>query len=161
MEDRTQAPTGPPQHRQLLERLRSRIAPGERPLIESFVRLLLGRAATEYIERTSEEALIATCLSAYRFFASAGQEPRVRVVNPEFSRDGWDAPITLVETVVSDRPFIVDTVRDALLRTGSPIRVFLHPVVGCERDPHGAVLSIAPPEAALRRDSFIHVELEP
>ncbi len=160
MEERAQAPAEPPQQRQLFEHLQGRLPPGERAPAETFARLLLGRAGSEYAERSGEESLIGMCVSAYRFFAAPGPEPRLRVFNPEFERDGWDAPVTVVETALADRPFIVDTVREALHAQGCAIRTFLHPVLGCERDARQAAVSIAAPERLLRHESFVHAEIE-
>jgi len=160
MEERAHAPTEATQHRQLLERLRSGVAAGDRATADSFTRILLQRASPEWVDRHNEEQLLGLCSSAYEFFATPDHEPRIRVFNPEYERDGWDAPVTVVETVLVDRPFIVDTVRDTLHRAGCVIRVFLHPVLGCERDQRQAVVSVGPPESSFRHESFIHAEIE-
>jgi glutamate dehydrogenase len=162
MEERnSQTPGTSPQQRQLLDRVRDGLPPGERVGADAFSRLLLARAAPEFLERTSDEVVAALCGSAYRFLSQGGAEPRVRVFNPEFERDGWDAPVTVVETLLADRPFVVDTVREALHRAGCVIRVLLHPVLGAERSPQGEMTAVSAPERSLRRESFLHLQIDP
>jgi len=163
MEERQQtaAAAPPPQHRSLLERIRERVAPGERAGAEAFARQLLARLTPEQSERYGDDALVALCAGAWRFVAAAGDEPRVRVFNPDLEHDGWDAPVTVVETLVGDRPFIVDTVREALHQAGCTVRLLLHPILGVERDGQRALAAVLPAERALRQESFIHVEVDP
>ena len=63
-----------------------------------------------------------------RSSASARAPVKLRVFTPEHSRDGWSSPLTVIETVLEDRPFIVDTVRELLQADGGEIRLLLHPI---------------------------------
>jgi len=161
MEERTSTPTQARQRRELFDRVRDRVAPGERAAAEALARLLLARLTPDIAERLSEETLAALCAGAYEFVAPPAEEPRVRVFNPEFARDGWDAPVTVIETLVSDRPFVVDTVRETLHQAGCVTRILLHPILGVERDAHGAVAAVTPPERSRHQESFIHAEVDP
>ncbi|GIW41554.1 MAG: NAD-glutamate dehydrogenase [Candidatus Binatia bacterium] len=125
---------------------------------ELFAARLLERAPRDFLDRYGVERVEALSRAAFDFFAAPGPRPRVRVYDPSYERDGWDAPVTVVETLLGDRPFVVDTVRLALDRY-APL-LFLHPIVACERDSQGRLVRVVSEEAEAPRDSFLHVEIE-
>src|SRR6185295_3761816 len=96
---------------------------------------------------------------AFRFVAAPGPELRVRALTPTYASDGWDAPVSIVETCLPDRPFVVDTVREALAAASVPVRALLHPILATRRDPTGRLEFLGPPEAGERRESFVHVAI--
>ena len=63
----------------------------------------------------------------------------LRVFAPQAERDGWSSPLTVVESVLDDRPFIVDTLCEAIAAQGGEIRLLLHPVLGVERAADGSI----------------------
>jgi len=168
MEQRERAapPTAPaavdaPKLAEVLAAVCRQVAPGDRPLAEAFARQLFDKAGAELLEADEIGALAGLALAGFRFVAERGvEEPRVRVFDPDLVDAGWQHPCTVIETLLSDRPFIVDTIREHLRHAGCTIQRFLHPIFAIERDPRGAVLAIAAPGASGRRCSFVHVEVE-
>jgi len=75
--------------------------------------------------------------SAFRFYAGPGDELRVRAIAPTYASEGWDASVSVIETVMADRPFIVDTLEAALEARASPCGA-APPIVG-RAGSHGAV----------------------
>ena len=45
-------------------------------------------------------------------------QPHVSVFNPTVDVEGWEAPLTVVRANVSERPFVVDTIRELLHSRG-------------------------------------------
>src|SRR5205823_10625271 len=82
---------------------------------------------------------------------------RARAIAPTYVTEGWDASVSVVETVMPDRPFIVDTIQAALEAEGVERRALLHPILAAERDLTGRLISLAPPNGGARRESFVHV----
>ncbi|CAG9001315.1 MAG: NAD-specific glutamate dehydrogenase [Candidatus Celerinatantimonas neptuna] len=74
----------------------------------------------------------------------------MNVYNPELSRHGWQSAHTIVEIVVDDQPFLVDSIRMALTREGINAHLFLHEPMAIARDNNNHVKSIERP--ADRRD---------
>ena len=75
----------------------------------------------------------------------------------------WDPEDTsrgILQTVMEDRPFIVDTVREYLHSVGLEIPYLLHPVVVVDRDTSGRVIDIRDHAAEGRRVSVMHVVLD-
>ncbi len=124
--------------------------------LATFARLLLARPSG-YVTELAEEEVAALVVSAFRFFAGPGPAVRVRAITPDYATDGWDAPVTIVETILGDRPFIVDTVREELRAQGFEALTLLHPILAVHRDATGALESIGAPVRADGRESFLHV----
>jgi glutamate dehydrogenase len=97
--------------------------------------------------------------SALAFLRERAAPLKLRIFMPERARDGWSSPFTVVETVLEDRPFIVDTVRQFLQAEGGAPRLLLHPILGVERDAGGRLRHLGPPDAGITHESFVHVEV--
>jgi glutamate dehydrogenase len=153
--------TDPPPLRAVLEAARARLSPGERPLVEAFLRQLLDKGAVDLLVAVRAEELAALGIDACRFFLERSpQEPRIRVFDPDLAHHGWESPCTVVETVMRDRPFIIDTLRMGLRDAGCAIRRLLHPVMAVERDARANVLAINAPRGPGRKESLVHVEID-
>jgi len=100
----------------------------------------------------------------------------VRVFTPDKGSHGWSCGHTVIEIVVEDMPFLVDSVNAELARLGCELQMTLHPQFVVRRDITGAMLEILRMEphlaeyrisgaggASLPRDahveSWIHVEV--
>jgi glutamate dehydrogenase len=142
----------------LAEDLRQRF--GDAGPILVFGRLLFARAGAAYAEELGEEERVALVASAFGFFEHRTAPVRCRVWTPTFAADGWDSAYTIVETHLTDRPFIVDTIRECLKQQGAVIRHLLHPLLAVERDAEGRLLRIGPAASAAQRESFVHCAIE-
>jgi glutamate dehydrogenase len=145
------------------ERLRELIAKrakgADAEQVALFAHLLLQRGAG-YIDELPEEDAAALVDSAFRWYAAPGPEVRVRALTPTYASEGWDAPVSVVETVMADRPFIVDTIRSRLAARGVEVQAFLHPMFSCERDVTGRLEGLWMPEASRTRESFAHIAID-
>lgn len=113
------------------------------PEVERFSEQLFAKANTELFEVFDAESLYAITLSSYKYFQKAESGFSLRVYNPEYQADGWEAPYTLVELRLTDRPFIVDSIKAALERQGYELYHLLHPILAVQRDESGALLSFS------------------
>src|SRR5581483_11038593 len=154
--------SGEPERPVVAERLRAllaRRAHGVDPAaLAIFARLLLARAAG-YADALGDDDTAAFVAGAFRFFAAPGPELRVRAFTPTYASEGWDAPYSVIETAMPDRPFTVDTIRARLDARGVAIHAFLHPILAVRRDETGGAEEIGQPDAGLRRASFAHVAI--
>lgn len=156
--DRAPLPPDPPEVREVVDSSRSRVAPGERALAEHFVRLF---AAAPGATGLDEKHLSSLAMIAFRFLMERSvEEPRVRVFSPDLAHEGWEAPGTVIQVLMRDRPYIVDTVRECLRDADCRVEVLLAPTFQVERDPRRAVLSIDVPGPIGPRETFVHVEIE-
>ncbi|MDN3683288.1 NAD-glutamate dehydrogenase [Vibrio sinaloensis] len=82
----------------------------------------------------------------------------VRVFNPTVSRQGWQSTHTIVEIVVQDSPFLVDSIKMALSRLDLASHLMLHGPTQVERNAQGEITAINQGEGALQ--SLFHIEVD-
>jgi glutamate dehydrogenase len=136
--------------------LRRRFPLADAESMSAFARGLFARDGARYAAELGEKERIAVVASAFRFFAPAPDRVRCRVWTPALATDGWDSPYTIFESHLTDRPFIVDTIREFLHRRGATVRYLLHPIYSVERDAAGALLRMRSLDAAAQKESFVH-----
>ncbi|GLY14888.1 NAD-glutamate dehydrogenase [Kineosporia sp. NBRC 101677] len=100
----------------------------------------------------------------------------VRVFTPTEESHGWSCGNTVIEIVVEDMPFLVDSVNAELARLGCELQMTIHPQFVVRRDVTGTLLEILQVEPHLaaaraagasgrplprdaRAESWIHVEV--
>ncbi|HZQ78484.1 MAG TPA: NAD-glutamate dehydrogenase [Acidimicrobiia bacterium] len=81
---------------------------------------------------------------------------RVRVYTPNFDDHGWASTHSVVEVVVDDMPFLLDSVSMELVRQGCGLHVVVHPVVPVTRDGDGHLTAVGTGPA----EAFIHIEID-
>ena len=129
-------------------------------LAESFVPIFLGKAPLGLLERSPAE-LAGVCLDTL-LFLDRSKPGRIdaEVLNPGPGDDGWQPPFTVVRTNVSERPFIVDTIREFISSRDLQIRTLVYPLMTVERDEDGAVAGFAPPGSGKVQESVVYAEVE-
>lgn len=70
--------------------------------------------------------------------------PVVKIFNPSRAEDGWQCGATVVQTVVDDMPYLVDSVIAELGRDGAQVRRIIHPIIVVRRDVAGELLEVLP-----------------
>ncbi len=73
------------------------------------------------------------------------QSAIVRVSNPATATAGWSVGHTVINVVVDDMVFLVDSVAAELQRQGLAVHLVLHPVVHVTRDAAGRLRAVAAP----------------
>ncbi len=100
--------------------------------------VLLEKASVGFLSLFDTEDLAAIARSSLRFVdRRRKKEVKLRVYNPTPGRHGWKADFTVVEILLQDRPFIVDSMRGCLGSLGLELVDFLHPVIRVGRDGTG------------------------
>ena len=120
---------------------------------------LLGKDGRRWAEELGDDAAAALAAHSFAFLAEPGPVPRVRT----YATD--DA--TVLETVATDRPFIVDTIRNCVRARGIEIRHVLHPLVTALREPAprphelGRLRGLDLADDSGQRESLVHLVLAP
>ena len=68
-------------------------------------------------------------------------ELKVRL-QPNVEEHGWQSPHTVVETVIADMPFLVDSVTMEVTRHGSAMHLVARPIMRLRRDEEGSLLEV-------------------
>jgi glutamate dehydrogenase len=140
--------------------IRRRIEADRADLVASFAQLFFSTASSEFLAVRSAEELAQTAIGAFEFLnASRRDRVNVQLFNPDVDTEGWYAPVTVIRTDLSERPFIVDTIREYLHSEGLAIDHYLYPVLHVERGPDGEILAVLPSSEGEARESIIHCEV--
>ncbi|MBA2636792.1 MAG: NAD-glutamate dehydrogenase [Solirubrobacterales bacterium] len=146
-------------------RVRERVGEQEVPQAEEFVRQYYRRVPSEDLSERDPLDLYGAALAHWSFARlRAPGEAKVRVYNPRFEQHGWQSMHTVVEVVIDDMPFLVDSASMELSRLGSDIHLLIHPVMRIRRDARGEVVRVVAPERPAQEgevaESLIHIELD-
>ena len=145
----------------VLAHLRGEVDDDRYRLLEKFVPFFLGKAPVELLDERSAAHLAKMCHNSFRFLnRSRPDRVDVEVLNPKKSATGWHAPVTIVRTNVSERPFIVDTIREFLHSRERGITHLVYPLLTVERDEAGRITDLLPPGSRSRTESMVYAEVE-
>ena len=140
-------------------RVRERIDGPEAADVERFVRAYYAHVAPGDLLDRSELDLYGAALAHWNLArVRRPGEIKVHVYTPNVEEHGWESAHTVVETVVDDMPFLVDSVSMEVTRHGSAIHLGIRPIVHVRRDEEGRLLGVDT-DAGLA-ESLIHVEID-
>jgi glutamate dehydrogenase len=89
--------------------------------------------------------------------------PKIRLYTPDLEQHGWRSPHTVIEIVLDDMPFIVDSVSMELSRQDVGIHLAIYPMIDVRRDDAGNLreaLQAGETADDARTESFMHVEID-
>lgn len=137
------------------------LEPEEVPQALRLAELFFSKAPRDYLTHRSSDAQARVLAGVYRFLAQPhGDLPKVQVLVPDVDNEGWHGPVTVIRTNVSERPFVVDSIREFLASKDLVIENMVYPVLAVERDEEGRILALGPSEGAGIRESLVHCEVE-
>jgi glutamate dehydrogenase len=140
--------TIPAARRKIIERIsaiaRRRARRGDPPAARSFIEQYYRGVAEEDLAQYAEADLAGGAMDHLRFGAIRKRgRASVRVFNTDAARQGWSSAHTVVEVVVEDMPFLVDSIGMVLNQAGLTIHLMIHPIIAARRDAAGRLLEIA------------------
>ncbi len=143
--------------------LAERFKPAEASQIKAFFEQFYARVSHEDINEASPENLYGAALSLWKFAAQrATGEAKLRVYNPAMEEHGWKSPHTIIEIIVDDMPFLVDSITGNLNHWNSRVHLVIHPVIRLRRDDAGQRVKLLPPvvngKAGLS-ESIMHIQI--
>ena len=144
-----------------------------RETVAELIRTYYRHIAAEDVGDRSDADLYGAFASHYRLAAERPQgTARVRVSTPSPSAEGWSAGRrSVVEVVVDDMPFLVDSLTMELSRQLHDVHLVVHPLFDVDRDITGALREVRPvgdgdgdgagaSARELARESWMHVEID-
>ncbi len=131
---------------------------------QAFIRQYFRGVAEEDLAQYEKPVLATMALNQLNFGATrARNQAMVRVFNIDPERDGWSSTHTIVEVVVEDMPFLVDSLGMVLNQAGLTIQLMIHPIIGVRRDGRGRLAALEEGEAAdgkFTQESWQHIEVD-
>ncbi|RHW77184.1 NAD-glutamate dehydrogenase [Colwellia sp. RSH04] len=96
-------------------------------LVEQFANLLYGNISSLDLSHRNDSDMYGATLSLWSSLNEhKDEEPVIHVFNPSVSKNGWKSSHTIIEIIVKDMPFLVDSIRIALNRLGIPAHLMLN-----------------------------------
>ncbi|HEX4930223.1 MAG TPA: hypothetical protein VFV62_05880, partial [Gaiellaceae bacterium] len=140
-------------------RVRERVEAAQADDVERFVRAYYAHVAPDDLSDRSDLDLCGAALAHWNL-ARVRQpgETKVHVYTPSVEVHGWESDHTVVETVIDDMPFLVDSVSMEVTRSGSAIHLVIRPIMRIRRDEEGRLLEVGAEQG--RPESLIHVEID-
>ena len=133
-------------------------------LVEKFAYMLYGNMSNEDLVGRNDSDLYGAALSLWQTFNQHAQPAAmIRVFNPEIAKHGWESKHTIVEIVVQDMPFLVDSVRMALSRLSITAHLLLHYPLQTDRDKQGAItdfFKLGSKASASTEQTVFHIEID-
>lgn len=123
----------------LLERvfatIDQKVSADERGLVQTLVSTLFKNISQDDLRLRNASDLYGQALSLWQLLRDAGPEQHfIRVFNPEISQHGWQSSHTVVQLVVPDMPFLVDSLRIVFKRSSLSPHFILHSPFHCKRN---------------------------
>ncbi|MBF0470398.1 MAG: NAD-glutamate dehydrogenase, partial [Gammaproteobacteria bacterium] len=149
---------------QLLALVEARIeAPSEVLLL--FCRHYYANVPAADLAQRNPEDLYTTLLAQWhQMLQRQPQIPALHIYNPTVEDHGWQSPHTVLDLVVEDRPFLVESITMALNRHGLTNHIIFHPVYRLLRSPLGKLVKILDDgsrgEAGIVTEAVIHIEFD-
>lgn len=122
---------------QIVER---KLTEWEAPIAVGFLKKIFGGLSNIDLSRHSDSDLYGAGISLWNALQeTAPEQTYINVYNPTLAQHGWQSAHTVVELVLKDQPFIIDSLRMTLNRLGINAHLFLHQPMAVERDENGLV----------------------
>jgi len=86
----------------------------------------------------------------------------VRVYSPEPKQEGYNSSHTIVEVIIDDMPFLVDSLGIVFAEQGLNVHLTIHPVLHVSRDRSGKLLSLLDDQVDKTEttESWQHIEID-
>jgi glutamate dehydrogenase len=128
--------------------------PQRAELLVPFAAQLFQKAEETLLESFDADALYAIARESLTFLDAAGArmvagEAVVELIDPDPPRQRGASDSMLLRLALTDRPFIVESVRSELRRHGVTVHHVLHPTLAVTRSAEGGMLHLAPRRAPL------------
>lgn len=156
------------QHSVLLEHVFSlineKVDSSRAPQITQFGKLLLKTVAFDDIDGRSDSDLYGSILSLWQLLQKKRPgEPTIKVFNPEIAKHGWQSSHTVIEIIVDDMPFLVDSIRMALNRFNITSHLILHKPMRFVRDSANKVARFVDAESnteSFTKETVFFIEID-
>ncbi|MBW8190279.1 NAD-glutamate dehydrogenase [Neiella marina] len=151
----------------LLQRVHQLIqsnVPEHADTVSALARVMYSHIGFSDLMNRSDSDLYGAILSLWRF-AGEYQRPeaKIHIYNPKLELHGWHSNHTVIEIVVRDMPFLVDSVRMAFSRLGITSHLTLHSPVAVARDDSGQLIGFTADSSDANKsqlETLFHIEVD-
>jgi len=145
----------------VMELVAERAPQDELPVLSAFAEAYIRRFPEDSGAQLTADECYDQVEDLYEFLKSRPDGIHaVRVFTPNHEAHGYETGASVVELVVDDSPFLVDSVTAEIQAQGIGVERALHPVIGVARDDAGRLTEVTHARRAHRKESVQHYELD-
>ena len=114
-------------------------------------------------DRVVVEDLYGAALSHWNLALEFKTEQKIKVYNPTLEEHGWQSQHTIIEVVIDDMPFLLQSLSMEVNRHGYTNHLVIHPVYSVKRDADGKFLSFVDSTSSgvnISSECFLHLEID-
>jgi len=136
----------------------TRLKSANSPQFTGFLQELYKYASPEELTDRAVDELYAAALSLWKYSAvrPAGSR-KLRVFNPTLEEHGWASAHTIIQIVIDDMPFLLDSITSNLLEDGNDLHMLVHPIIKRKRDGQGRITTDK--SGKIVSESIMHIEI--
>ncbi|MDR9828676.1 NAD-glutamate dehydrogenase [Vibrio sp. FNV 38] len=143
----------------VIQLIQDKLPASDTALVTQLAEHLFSNVSYDDLINRNESDLYGAVLSIWHHLGEKqASDVSVRVFNPTVSRQGWQSTHTIVEIVVADSPFLVDSIKMALARLDLTAHLMLHGPTLVERH-EGNIVSINHQQQG-ELASLFHIEVD-
>jgi glutamate dehydrogenase len=143
----------------LFSYIREKLLREQAEILVDFARQYYQSVVFENYDKIVIEDLYGAVLSHWNQALEFSTGQKIRVYNPTLEDNGWQSNHTIIEIVVKDMPFLLQSVIMEVNRLGFTNHLVLHPVYSIRRNKEGKFLSFAADED-VSSECLIHLEID-
>lgn len=143
--------------------IRKRLKDEQAENMVEFARLYFQSVVFNDFDKVAIEDLYGAVLSHWNLALEFKTEHKIKVYNPTLEEHGWQSQHTIIEVVIEDMPFLLQSLSMEVNRHGYTNHLVIHPVYSVKRDKTGKFLSFFEPESSgkdLSAECFLHLEID-
>ncbi len=140
----------------------SRLKQTERGQVEKLLMAYYRHISLEDLESESLADLVGAVVAHWQLLCEhKGDDPQIRVYNPNFEEHGWQSQYTVIEIVSNDMAFLVDSLSMGLNGMGLTINLTIHPIINTQRNNKRQLVGIADADSSdTQPESMIRLQVE-
>ena len=125
--------------------IQKKVSPASVKLVEQFTNLLYSNIASTDLDDRNESDTYGATLSLWSSLNEHKDDtPIIHVFNPTVSLHGWKSNHSIIEVIVKDMPFLVDSIRIALKRLGLSPHLMLNAPLKVLKNKNNEIIQLAP-----------------
>ena len=146
----------------LFNYIREKLQDEQAEILVDFARLYYESVVFEGYDRIAIEDLYGAVLSHWNLALELSVEQKIKVYNPTLEDHGWQSRHTIIEIVVEDMPFLLQSISMEVNRHGFTNHLVLHPVYSIKRNSSGQFLTFS--EDSMNDENLneclVHMEID-
>ena len=143
--------------------IREKLEPKQAKLLAAFAESFYGSVSQEDVNSRSPNELYGAILNLWLFMQDYSRgETKIRIFNPTLEQHGWQSNQTIIEILIEDMPFLVDSLLMLFNKKGINTHLFIHVPLAISRSKNKQVSAVEkkPPEAESHLETPMYLEID-